>query len=220
MLKNRVKKSLLEIKENKEKQLISESLIKNRLTIILEGINSEKDFKSLSEKKQIALSVKFIKEMNYLTEIGLIKEEEVNFGGLLKSIFGSNFLGSATQTIVEPYINSILSSLGFENGFIKNFLISYLTSRPSDVIKSFSDCKLMTKLISTGIVEAVVMTTQRNKGYRSFGNDLIRNILGNVLDSNEFVQGIENGLSGKICSILDKFTDNTKKVVSKLKNAA
>jgi hypothetical protein len=78
----------------------------------------------------------------------------------------------------------------------------------------------MTKLISTGIVEAVVMTTQRNKGYRSFGNDLIRNILGNVLDSNEFVQGIENGLSGKICSILDKFTDNTKKVVSKLKNAA
>jgi hypothetical protein len=218
MLKNRVKKSLMEIKENKEKQLIGESLIKNRLTIILEGINSEKDFKSLSEKKQIALSVKFIKEMNYLTESGLIKED-VNLGGLLKSIFGSNLLGSATQTIVEPYINSILSSLGFENGFIKNFLISYLTSRPSDVIKSFSDCKLMTKLISTGIVEAVVMTTQRNKGYRSFGNDLIRNILGNVLDSNEFVQGIENGLSGKICSILGKFTDNTKKVVSTLKGS-
>jgi hypothetical protein len=218
MLKNRVKKSLMEIKENKEKQLIGESLIKDRLTIIFEGINSEKDFKSLSEKKQIALSVKFIKEMNYLTESGLIKED-VNLGGLLKSIFGSNLLGSATQTIVEPYINSLLSSLGFENGFIKNFLISYLTSRPSDVIKSFSDCKLMAKLVGTGIVEAVVMTIQKDKGYGGFGYDLIRNILGNVLDSNEFVQGIENGLSGKICSILGKFTDNTKKVADTLKGA-
>jgi hypothetical protein len=156
--------------------------------------------------------------MNYLTESGLIKED-VNLGGLLKSIFGSNLLGSATQTIVEPYINSLLSSLGFENGFIKNFLISYLTSRPSDVIKSFSDCKLMAKLVGTGIVEAVVMTIQKDKGYGGFGYDLIRNILGNVLDSNEFVQGIENGLSGKICSILGKFTDNTKKVVSTLKGS-
>jgi hypothetical protein len=77
----------------------------------------------------------------------------------------------------------------------------------------------MAKLVGTGIVEAVVMTIQKDKGYGGFGYDLIRNILGNVLDSNEFVQGIENGLSGKICSILGKFTDNTKKVADTLKGA-
>ena len=51
MLEKKVRKSLIETKERKEKLLIEETLIKNRLSIILEGVNSDKEFKSLSEKK-------------------------------------------------------------------------------------------------------------------------------------------------------------------------
>jgi hypothetical protein len=66
MLEKKVKRSLIEIKEKKEKKLIEESLIKNRLSIIFEGIESEEDFKSLSEEKQLKLSLKFIQEITFL----------------------------------------------------------------------------------------------------------------------------------------------------------
>ena len=215
MLKKQIKKSLIETKEIKERKLIEESLIKNRFSMIFEGITCEKDFKSLSESKQLKLSVKFIQEMSFLQNNGLIVEQ--NWGGLLNTIFGGAF-GSVAQTMVEPLINSVLSGLGFKDGFVKNFVISYLTSRPSDVIKSFSDCKMMTKLVSEAIIESMVMTMQREKGYGGFGYDLIRNQLGNVLQSTEFISKIENGLQETICSIFGKLTNNTKSVSEKLKS--
>jgi hypothetical protein len=46
MLEKKVRKSLIETKERKEKLLIEETLIKNRLSIILEGVNSDKEFKN------------------------------------------------------------------------------------------------------------------------------------------------------------------------------
>ena len=215
MLEKKVRKSLIETIEKKEKLLIEEKLIKNRFSMVFEGIKSEKQFKGLSEEKQLKLSVKFIQEMSFLQNNGLIVEQD--FGGLLKTIFGGAF-GSVTQTMVEPLINSVLSGLGFKDGFVKNFVISYLTSKPSEVIKSFGDCKAMTKLVSEAIVESMVMTMQREKGYGGFGYDLIRNQLGNVLESTQFISGIEKGLQESICSIIDKFTNNTKEVANKLKS--
>lgn len=217
MLKNTIKKSLFETKENKEKQLISESLIKNRISIIFEGINSKKDFKSLSEKKQISLSVKFIQEMSFLNSMGFINEqEEDNWGNLLNKMFGNSF-NLIAETMVEPFIRSVLSGLGFDEGFVRNFLVSYLTSRPSEIVSSFNDCHLMTKLITEGIVESIVITTQREKGYKGFGYDLIRNKLGETLKGTEFSRMIELGLEKKVCSIITKLVENTKSVVEKLK---
>jgi hypothetical protein len=214
MLNKKIKKSLIEIKEKKERRLIEESLVKNRLSMIFEGITCEKDFKSLSESKQLKLSVKFIQEISFLQNNRIIVEQD--WGGLLKTIFGGAF-GSVAQTMVEPFINSILSSLGFKDGFVKNFIISYLSTRPSDIINSFSDCKMMTKLVSKSIVESMVMTMQREKGYGGFGYDLIRNQLGNVLESTEFISGIEKGVQETVCSVVDKLANNTKSVSEKLK---
>jgi hypothetical protein len=214
MLEKKIRKSLIETKERKEKLLIEEKLIKDRLSMVFEGIKSEKHFKGLSEEKQLKLSVKFIQEVSYLMESGIINED-VDFGGLLKSIFGNAF-GGVAQTMVEPLINSVLSSIGFGDGFIKNFLISYLTSRPSDVIKSFSDCNLMAKLVGQCIVEAMVMTMQRKSGYGGFGYDLIRNTLGGAIKDTAFMKGIETGIEDIVCNLFSKFTDNAKEVVTKL----
>ena len=118
MLKKQVRKSLIETKERKEKRLIEESLIKNRISIIFEGIESEKDFKSLSEKKQLKLSLKFIQEVSFLQENGLIVEQDL--GSLMSKLFGGWF-GNLTQTIFEPMFNKMLTPL-FGEGFFKDFL--------------------------------------------------------------------------------------------------
>ena len=189
MLEKKVRKSLIETKERKEKLLIEETLIKNRLSIILEGVNSDKEFKSLSEKKQLRISSKFIQELSYLQETKLINEQ--NLGSLMQSLFGE--------------------------GFFTDFLTSYLTSRPSDVIKSFNDCKLMTKLIAQGVAEAIAMQVMRSKGLTGSGYVFIRNTMGDVLTGTEFISGIEKGLENTVCSILGKFSDNAEKVVEKVK---
>jgi len=214
MLEKKVRKSLLETKERKEKRLIEESLIKNRISIIFEGIESEKDFKSLSEEKQLKLSLKFIQEVTFLQENGLITEQ--NLGSLMSQLFGGWF-GNLTQTIFEPMFKKILTPL-FGEGFFTNFLTAYLTSRPSDVIKSFNDCKLMTKLVAEGISEAIVMQIQTSKGLTGSGYSFIRNTMGDVLEGSEFIQGIEKGLGNTVCGILGKFSDNAKKVVEKVKD--
>jgi hypothetical protein len=214
MLDKKIKKSLIETKERKERKLINESLIKNRLSFILENVKSVKDFNNLSEEKKLKLSIKFLQEMSYLEKNGLIVEQD--FSSILKSLFGGLF-GNVTQTLVEPFIEKILSGVGLQSGYIRNFLVSYLTSRPSDIIKSFSDCKLMTKLVAGGIVESIVKTMQEEKGFSAPGYDLIRNTLADVIRNLEFVSGLEKGLENTICSLVGKFTDNAEKVAEKIK---
>jgi hypothetical protein len=215
MLKKQIRKSLIETKERKEKRLIEESLIKNRISIIFEGIKSEKDFKSLSEEKQLKLSLKFIQEVAFLQENGLIVEQ--NLGSLMQSLFGGWF-GNLTQTIFEPMLQKLLIPL-FGEGFFTNFLTAYLTSRPSDIIKSFNDCKLMTKLIAEGISEAIAMKVMKSKGLTGSGYSFIRNTMGDVLTGSEFISGVEKGLGNTVCSILGKFSNNAEKVVDKVKGS-
>jgi hypothetical protein len=214
MLNKKLKKSLIEIKEQKEKVLIEENLVKNRISMILEGINSEEDFKKLSDKQQLKISVKFIQELSYLHETGLISEQ--NFGNVLKSLFGG-FFGNVTQTIVEPYLSKILVPI-FGEGYITNFVISFLTKNPADVIKSFNDCRLLTKLIAESVSEAIVKQLMDSKGLNSPGYVFIRNTMGDVLTGTEFISGIEKKLGDTVCNLVGKFTDNAEKIVQKVKS--
>jgi hypothetical protein len=214
MLEKKVKKFLIEVKEKKEKKLIEESLIKNRFSMIFEGITCEKDFKSLSESKQLKLSVKFIQEMSFLQKNELMAEQQL--GNQMSKLFG-NGLGNLTQTMFEPIIRKMLKPL-FGEGILTDFLVSYLTSRPSDIVKSFNDCKLMTNLISKGISESIVMQIQKNASLTGPGYNFIRNTIGDVLSGTEFITKIEDGLESKVCNVLNEFSGNAEKVVNKLKS--
>ena len=215
MLEKQIKKSLIETKERKEKRLIEQKIIKSRLSMIVENIKTEEDFNNLSEDKKLKLSFNLLQELSYLQESGLISEQDLS--GALKSIFGG-FFGNATQTIFEPFILKIVQPL-FGEGFMSNFIVSYLTSKPSEVIKSFSDCKLMTKLVAESVVEAMVMSMQTEKGYTGIGYSLLRNTLGGALKSNDFIQKIEEGLESTVCGLFSKFAGNAEKVKEKLKTA-
>jgi phage-related protein len=135
----------------------------------------------------------------------------------MQSLFGGWF-GNLTQTIFEPMLQKLLIPL-FGEGFFTNFLTAYLTSRPSDIIKSFNDCKLMTKLIAEGISEAIAMQVMKSKGLTGSGYSFIRNTMGDVLTGSEFISGVEKGLGNTVCSILGKFSNNAEKVVDKVKGS-
>ena len=214
MLEKQIKKSLLETKENKEKRLIEQKIVKSRLSVLVEHIKTEKDFNNLPESEKVQLSFNILQELSYLQSSGLLSET-MDLGGALKSVFGG-FFGNATQTFFEPILAKIVTPL-FGEGFMTNSIISYLTSRPSEVIKSFSDCKLMTKLIAESVSEALVMSLMKSKGFDNPGYSFLRNTLGGVLKETSFVQGLEGGLSKTVCSLFGKYAGNAEKVKSKLK---
>jgi hypothetical protein len=212
MLERKIRKSIIEAKEQKEKRLIEESLIKRRLSVLVEHIQSEEDFNNLSESKKIQLSFNILQELSYLESTGLLSEQ--NLSNVFKSLFGGLF-GNVTQTFFEPLIGKIVYPL-FGQGFLSNFIISYLTSRPSEVIKSMSDCKLMTKLIAESVVEGMIMSLQRQKGFDSPGYSFLRNTLGDVIKGTGFISGIETSISKTVCGLFGKFANNAEKVKSKL----
>ncbi len=189
-------------------------MVKNRISIILEGINSEEDFKKLSNKQQLKISTKFIQELSYLQNTGLISEQ--NFGNILSSLFGGWF-GNVIQTIVEPMLEKILVPL-FGKGYITNFVISMLTKNTAEFIRAINDCQLMTKLIAQSISESIFKQVMDSKGLDAPGYVFLRQSMGDVLTGTEFVKSIEGKIGDMVCDMLGKFTGNATKVAEKLKS--
>jgi hypothetical protein len=212
MLEKKVRQSLLEVKKQKNKNLIKENLVKSRILMLVEHIKTKDDFNELSENKKAQLSFNILRELSYLESNGLILEQDL--GGALKGIFGG-FFGNATQTFFEPIIKKMIVPF-FGEGYMTNFIISYLTSKPTEVIKSFSDCKLFSKLVAESVAESLVMSLQQAKGFDGIGYSFLRNSLGGVIKESSFIEGLEGAFSKGICELFSKFTSNAEKVESKL----
>jgi len=214
MLKNNIRKSLLETKERKETLLIERKLIENRLSIIVERVKTKESFKTQSKKNQLKISAKFIQELSYLKNVGLLNE--ANLTNSLQSIFGNSF-GNITETMFEPILNVILKKLGFGDGSFKNFIVSSLTSSPIDLVDAFSDCKVMTKLLVKSIIEAQVMVLQNESGLSGVGLNFMRNTLGSLVNDERMVKELEDKLSMNVCELINNFIDKAESITDTLK---
>jgi hypothetical protein len=217
MLKKDIKKALLETKEKKENILVEQQIIKNRIRSIFESGSDMKYFHGLPKKKKLEYSILLIKEIQELNSLGLINEQDFSFMDILKGLFGRAF-GGVIETAAEPIVGSILSKIGFKSdGFMKKFMVSLLTSKPSDLIKAFGDCKVLTKLLVESFVEANVMLLQKEVNADSFMFNTIRNTVGGVLKDTTFISSIESKIESSVCDMFSTFTDKAKDVADKLK---
>jgi len=213
-LKKVIKKSLKETKVHKETILIEQKIVHSRLRMIVENFGEDK-FKNLSEKEQGKICVLFLMEMSSLNEEGLLTE---NFIDTLKNIFGAAFW-SVPEAFTEKALNSLLGSLGFPDNSIRKFLVSFFATNPSELLKSFKDCKILTKHIVRAIGETLIMNLQQSKGMGGTGMDIVRNALQNELQNLDFIQNLEKTLSGSVCQVFEKYSGNAKEVLDKLKPA-
>lgn len=214
MLKKDIRIALLETKEKKENLLIEEKIIKNRLMMIFENGSNIRNIKNLPIKKRNQISLSLIREIHYLNDNGLLNE---GFMEILKSLFGRAF-GGVIETAAEPLINSILTAVGFKSdGFLKKFMISFLTSRPTDLIKAFGDCKMMTKLLVASFIEGLVMMVQQDMDKGGFMYDTIRNTLGDMIKETSIVSSLEGTIESKVCGLFSTFTGKAEDVAEKLK---
>jgi hypothetical protein len=212
-LNKEIKKALVEAKEQKERRLIEESLIKSKIIMIVESEDNIKNFDSLSESKKRKIA------NGILTEIILNENQTLNEGlwDAISSLFGSSFSGLA-QMIGEPIVNSILGALGMEDGYFKSVMISFFTKNWGRLAKALrGDCKELTGLVAESLVEGMVIQLANSKGMTGAGYTFLRNTLADAINSTSFIQGLENSLESTVCGLVSKFTGKATEIASKLK---
>jgi len=216
MLKKDIRRALIETKEKKQNLLIEEKIIKSRLMMIFENDNNIRNIRNLPIKKRNEISLSLVSELHYLNDNGLLNE---GFMDILKSLFGRAFNG-VIETAAEPLVNAVLTAVGFKsNGFFKKFIISFLTTRPTELIKAFGDCRAMTKLLIESFLEGMVMMVQQDMNVGGFMYDTVRNTLGDMIKDISVVSKLENTVSGKVCEMFNKFTGKAEDVAEKLKSS-
>jgi hypothetical protein len=212
MLEKQIKKAILEAKDNKEKTLIEENLVKSRILMIIESDNNIKNFHKLPKEKQQKIAHSLLEEISFLSENNILNEQLMD---TLGKIFGSSLSG-IVQTIVEPMVSSLLSKLGL-GGFFNHFLTSFLVSKPQRLALALKDCKELTKLITEALSEAIVKMLQEKTGTEGTGYNFMRNALGDAVKETTFMSSLENQLAGTVCSIFSGFNKKASEVHNKLK---
>jgi hypothetical protein len=212
MLEKKIRKAILEAKDNKERLLIEENLIKSRILMIVESENNIKNFHKLPKKKQEKIANSLLEEIGFLSENNILNEELMD---MLSKIFGSSFSG-IIQTAIEPIVGNLLGKLGL-GGFFKNFLTSFLVSKPQRLALALKDCKELTKLITEALSEALVIMLQEKGGMEGKGYSFMRNALGDAVKETSFISNLENQLSGTVCGIFGDYSKKATEVYNKLK---
>lgn len=212
MLEKQIKKAILEAKDNKEKTLIEENLVRSRILMIVESKTNIKNFQKLPKKKQEKIAYSLLEEISFLGENNILNEQLMD---VLGKIFG-NSLSGIVQTIVEPLVGSLLGKLGL-GGFFKDFLTSFIVSKPQRLALALKDCKELTKLIAEALSEALVMMLQKQTGLEGQGYSFMRNALGDTIKETTFISNLENQLSGIVCGVFDGFNKKAADVYKKVK---
>jgi hypothetical protein len=215
MLEKQIKKAILEAKDNKEKSLIEENLVKSRILMIVESETNIKNFNKLPKKKQEKIAYSLFEEINFLSENNILNEQLMD---VLGKLFGSNALSGIAQTIVEPMVGSLLEKLGL-GGFFKDFLTSFIVSKPQRLALALKDCKELTKLITEALSEALVQMLQKQAGLEGQGYNFMRNALGGAVKDTAFISSLENQLSGIVCGVFNGFNKKAVDVYNKVKPA-
>lgn len=212
-LDKKIKRKLLETKEQKNKLIIEQEIVRSRLMMIFESEDNIKNWDNLSDKRRFKISCKFLQEISFQQQNGIINEQ---FLDVIKSIFGTSVGGGFAQAILEPAVSWILSGLGMkENSYMKKFVVSFLTKKEG-FWNYLKDCRTLTKGIVEAIVEAAGMEVSQKTGTGGFWMDALRNTLGDWISKSGFAQDLEKKIGDTICQYWDKATNNAKNVLSKV----
>lgn len=212
MLEIKIKKAILETKERKEKLLIEQSLVKNRILMIFESEYNIKNFGYLTKSKQEKIAYKLVYEINYLKETNLLNEQLKDFIG---KIFGDGMTG-VFQTIIGPLVDSLMKSLELADYF-KESLKSSLSSDPTKFAQSLRSCDELSKLVAESLSKAVHERIMAQSGPNTIESKFLNSALADAVKDQTFVENVERKISDIVCDLFSKMSEKASKVYDKLK---
>jgi hypothetical protein len=210
-----VSESLLKLKEQKNKKIISErNEVKKRLGIIFESfeIKNKRDLELFSDY--------LLGEMVRLRKDGYSEEiisEQLDIFSAFSNLFsggkGGDFLsslkgaagGGIMSVVVETIAGGLLKSMGIDpNGTLGTLIKKTLTNlTPADLPK-LSDCRFVSGLLTKSILETIAAEATKSIGGKSMLGSFIENTLFELGEQSEIFQSIKNFVGDKIvCPYLE-----------------
>jgi hypothetical protein len=206
-LKSLVKKSLIEVKENKKELTIESSIVKNRYDLLFESSKNMNDF----ELSIISL----LNEMVKLRQSGMsqkvLLEQETRFVEML-----SGLLGEKSKDVINNFYQYVgtylLNSLGVKDtSEISRIFIDKVKNLQSinNLPKLLTDCNYVTDMLTTTFVDVL-----SNRVSVSSGDDSeLGRALKNYLSNNSVNQDMVNSIKGQITNVVcEKMNDLVEKL--------
>jgi len=212
MLKNHIRKVILETKEKKEKLLIEQSLVKKRILMIFESEENIQNLEFLSETKREKIAYKLISEINFLKETNLLNEDLKDFLG---KIFGDN-LTNVFDIVINPMVDSLMKTLELADYF-KDSLSSYLSSDPTRFSQALRSCDELSKLVADSLSDALDNRIQQQTGFDERESKFINGALSDAIKDPKFSENLEKRINSVVCDLFDQINDKASKVYEKLK---
>lgn len=211
------------MKELKLKNIIKENLIiedlKQRLLKESNGI----PFHNLPHNKKMRISYLYLYEVNKMLSNKTLSEQ-VDLNSISNYLSGNRTdqkivsagASGVGQYFGEWFIKKILKSVGITEGWLLDTIVNYFLDDPMAVIKSFSDCKLMTEKIIDALVETILKRFVDGPN-GLLGKNAITEKLGGVL-RNSVMELFQNAEWKR--TLVAKFTPIVCQYISKFKSSA
>ena len=193
-----IKENLNLMSRLKKKTLTEErNIVKNRFSVLTEG----RDIKTNIEKNSFADDI--ILEMFELRSQGF--ETDVISEGLFDMIgglFGAAG-GGIGQIIKEKMATWLIKKLGVgTDSYLSNFIIVAFGNLPLTDYGKLTDCKFLSELITTSVVESIALNVEKKTGKDGVFMDLLRNIAGDYFKDTAVENKISGFLEGLICPLM------------------
>jgi hypothetical protein len=213
-LKNTIRKSLIEAKEEKTNRIIEVKLASTRAKAILESTSDFAKFKDLPFERQWEIGLPLMQELaiikshnpsnQLLTEGGILD--------LLASIFGTGF-SAGFETIFENMLSSLLAKMGL-TGFLADAIVFFFSRNPGKIIDSFRDCKALAGNLGQAIMEAYIHKLAKEYNMAGNGMNFIRNAMIETLENSDFGKNLAGQFQNFICGFFDTVKSKGKDVVN------
>lgn len=206
-IKESLKRTLAEKKQDKENILIETKIITNRFNLISEGLVIE------TVEDQIVFVDKIVVEMNYMVSQGY-SSEVINEGlfSMLGSLFGGS-LKSVPAVFGEYIANWLTKTLGVPEGsFIQSAIVALVGNlNIADYDKFFTDCRFAANKIADSLIEGYLIQMQKraestSQGASGFIVSALRNAVSEYFmeDKDGIVQILQDKIADFICPKLGK----------------
>ena len=222
-IKESLKVTLVEKKQEKENLLIESKIISNRFNILSEGLEI-----TTNEQK-----IKFVdtisEELNYLTTQGY-SSKVINEG--LFSFLGSLFGGSvkSVPAVFGEYIAQWLTKkLGIPEGsFMQSSIVALVGNlNISDYDKFFTDCGFASNKIADSLIEGYLIQMQQraqatSQGATGFITSAMRNAISEYFleDKEGIVQKLQDMIGDFLCPKLSKVASTLQDKAEDIKDKA
>lgn len=216
-IKNIIRENLIEIREQKNKKLLSESkIIKGRLQFITENVTIK------NKKQKDKFCGDLLNEMIYLNSQGYNRQMiNEGFFDIIGGIFGKG--GEGIIQYFKEYIAKWLVEklTPFDpKGWVGGTIIRAIGNLPIGDIPKLTDCNYLTKLLSKSLGEEAVEQLKQRAGLEGPFYDILRNAIIESLTETDLGQKLEGVLGSILCPLLSKVTGKMEDAAEKMKEGA